>query len=269
MHKLSRLRQTLGNTCLNTTNTASTRWGCSAATATLTTPQKNSDTAALEMNGNFGGAGAITQSFTTLPGGRGEITLVIKNVGAFANNIVVTNTLPSTATSNFIVDTSFTPTLTPGAGTGIIGMTVGGTANVPTFTMTPAAQGLDNNQQVTIKFRVVQNGNFDTNDNPFTNPETVANGLDPSVPATWTNSVRVDVLNGCGSPQNATATASMDPLTPDVDISVAPLNQVVIDGTAYTFNFTLTNNGDAGSVANNITFTPTIGSGWSYLPRLY
>ena len=55
----------------------------------------------------------------------------------------------------------------------------------------------------------------------------------------------------------------LDPASPDVDVTVSPASQVVAAGTQYTFDYTITNNGESGSVADGLRLTSTLGTGWT------
>ncbi len=256
---------TLAGTCANESNKADITWGCSVAPAggrnqvyapnqsvSGTVGVPNPAIANLITLPDFTGSG-ISQQFNALPGGRTEVVLTLTNNGAAASSLVLTDTLPA----GQVIDTSFAPTVT---GSGGVTMAIN-TVNtaVPVFTVTGAVRHAKN---AIITFRTMQSGNFDALSDPLVSPE-VAPTTDPALPATANNTVSLSFNNSCAGAATTTATASFDPKTPDLDMTVSPASQIVALGTAYTYKFTLINNGDVGSIADHITFTPAIGVGWA------
>lgn len=248
------LRQTMGSTCVDAVNTASIKWGCTAP-ASVTSPSDNSDTANLVMNPTFSSAGgSLVQSFQSRNNGRMNVRLVATNGGAYAQNLVLSNTLPA----GFEIDPSFTASV---SSTGAVtSVALSGTATLPVFTFTGT---LGNAESLTLDFRIIQSSNFDANSDPLVNPETVANTLDPPWPATAPNTMNLTYENGCGNSLSDSSVRDLNSRTPDLDISVSPSSQVVSAGSTYTFTFRITNAGESGSVAEAIEFTPILAAGWT------
>ncbi|MEZ4815299.1 MAG: hypothetical protein R3A80_08870 [Bdellovibrionota bacterium] len=251
--------QTLGASCIDQNNTASTKWGCTGS-STLTSPTKNSDTAFLQMSSDFTGASAITQAWNDLPGGRAQVVLTINNTQAPIKNLVITDDLPG----GFEFDETYPVTI---GGDGAMTLTTSPVAGAtsPIFKFETPSELLDNGKTLTITFGVLPNAGFDTTQDPLVNPETEANLLDPApLPSggDLNNFVTMDYQDTCGSTVSATDSVAIDPKSPDLDISVTPANQVVSDNTDYCFDFTVVNNGESGSTADHVTFDLTLGTGW-------
>lgn len=278
--------ETLGGTCVNALNTTTLTWGCvnnGATTASnLTTPTTNSDTARVNMVPSFGGSGggSITQVTTTssptVDNGRIKHVITLTNGGGPAKNVAFTLTLPTTMDYDSSVAAAAT-----GTG-GYTGVTVTGSHPTYTFTFTNASNVMLNAQTAIVTLYLIQRSQFDTTANPntatmstiagFGMPETTANALDPALPATLNSDVSVNLQfeSTCGGTALTApvSTASLNPATPDLDLTVFPASvQVQPNPPApYTlvFTYTITNNGDTGSTANRITFRiPTVGTHWA------
>ena len=268
--------ETLGANCVpGATDTATVQWGCDGVSF-LSSPTTNHDAATLVMQPALNGAGTITQTFTTAyPNGRFSERITFTNGGGTAKNLVATVTVPA----SFDLDPSSTPAIVGPNTSTYTGVTLGGTHGTGyTLTFTDAAAGLiRQGQSVTVELYYLQATGFDTTANPanptmaqvaaYQMPETVANGLDPAPPANPTITVAAAFNSTCGDAGTATNSASCDPLTPDLDVTVSPAQLQFAANLApytYVFDYLITNNGDAGSVADHIQFRlPTVGPDWS------
>ncbi|MDZ7750046.1 MAG: hypothetical protein U5K43_15725 [Halofilum sp. (in: g-proteobacteria)] len=80
---------------------------------------------------------------------------------------------------------------------------------------------LEFGESTTVTFQAIMNDALDTTSDPFTDPETVSNGLDPEPIATAVNIVSVEFSDTAGctevSPPPATDSAELDFQTPDID----------------------------------------------------
>ncbi|VEN74357.1 hypothetical protein EPICR_30294 [Candidatus Desulfarcum epimagneticum] len=216
------------------------------------------DTPALSVTGSAG-AGALTT--------RGRMEIRIKNNGGAARNLTVTDTLPT----GFVIDPSIPATVTntdTGAGA-VDTVTVGGASAVPTLTLTsstgsgPQTHLLRHGHTATVALHVVQGAHFDTMENPDDTQETVADGLDPAVPANGVNAVSVAFEDTCGAPQTPeTQSIPAQPQTPDLDIVILDPSARIVDvGENESFQAQVENRGE--STAQNALLTVTIGDGWS------
>lgn len=263
------LQQTLGFSCINAFNTAEVTWGCVSnganAASNLTTPSDNDDTAELLMLPSASGDGELSQSFTPLDSGRGEISITVVNSGGRMDSPVIVNDLPD----DYHYDASFTPVVTPTGGAGVSTVTVDASnLNVPEFTAVGTndfdpSGSLRDGEGFTLTFRIIPNTGFDTTADPLQNPETEANTLDPAPPQDGDNTVTLNYDSSCGVGNSENSVANIDPFHPDIDIDVSPSNQLVEDATSYTYSFTLSNNGETASTAADISFVPTLGAGWT------
>ncbi len=265
--------ETLGANCVpGTLTTVDVVWGCYPPNpiTNLLTPGTPSDTATLDMVPSFTGGVTATQTVTSQPGGRARIDITLTNNDATAASISFTSNLSSGLT----VDPSYTPTI---AGTGytnggnpLLAIT-GISYSSPTFTLTGR---LLNGKSVTITYYVYSSFQDTTAANitnaVFLNNETVANSLDPTLPADGTNDLDLTYSSTCGAVQPIIDFTSTIPLlTPDLDITTDPGNQVVAaNNTFANYDFRIRNNGnagnaDAGSAANSITIRVFVGRGWT------
>ncbi len=252
--------QNLGASCIDQNNVASVQWGCTGSSA-LTTPTKNSDTAFLQMSSDFASSNSVVQAWNDLPGGRAQVVLTLNNNQAPIRNLNVTNDLPG----GYEYDESSPVVIGGDAALTLTTSPVGGETS-PIFKFEQVGEVFENAKVLTITFYVIPNSGFDTTQDPLINPETTANSLDPvSLPSggDTNNVVTLNYEDSCGNPITANDTVAIDPKTPDLDISVTPQNQVVANNTDYCFDFTVVNNGESGSTANNVTFDITLGSGWA------
>lgn len=249
------ITETVGPDCQSVAGSATVTWGCNDLGATvnsaLSMPTDNNDDVNLDLIPSFASSG-ISQSLTRLPGGRTEVRLNIDNQGGTASTLFVTNTLPAGQE----LDTSFTTTFS--GPTGMM-MVQGGSTTVPTFDL---SHELENGEVAQITYRIKQSGNFDTTALPAVQPETNGNG-DPSLPPTGDNVVVLDFESACGAMLQETANLNLNPRTPDLDVVVSPVAQPVRTGQNYTFTFTITNNGDNNSTADQIDFDVVLGTGFN------
>jgi uncharacterized repeat protein (TIGR01451 family) len=269
--------ETLGSTCVTSAvNTATVEWGCDGVTY-LSSPTDNNDTATLVMQGTFSSnGGVLTQTFTdTHTNGRISERITFTNGGGTVKDLVATITLPSTID----LDSSYAPVIVGTNTTSYTGVTLGGSHGAGyTLTFTNAASGIiRHGQTVTVEVYYLPISGLDATANTasptmaqiasYQMPETEGNGLDPAAPADA--SVRVDLAfnSTCGDPDTLTNTASANPRTPDLDLTVAPSPLQFSPSLApytYVFDYTITNQGEAGSTASNLRFRlSTVGAGWA------
>lgn len=250
------ITEKLGNTCLNESNRAEFTWSCSSSgpkvPRELSPPGLISDTAGLVMLGNP----VITQALTSRPNGDADINITITNTGSYMDNLVLDMSL----LTGFEVDSSLS-LVAQKNGTSISVPAQTGTVTAPIFTFT--GESLEHNDVLTLKIPV-KSTVFDTTSDFYTNPETSANGFDPVPPASGPSIANLNFNSSCGPQANVSQTTTLDPLTPDLDISVSPTSLIVQgDNEVHTFTYTITNNGDTGSVGGNIDFALTHGAGWT------
>lgn len=273
--------ETLGSTCVSADNTASVTWGCVNnglnAESNISWPTDNSDTAHLNTIPNFtnGISQTITTSSPTVDNGRVRGRVTLTNAGGTAQNLSFDLTVPA----NLELDTTVMPTITSttSSGTTVLNaITV--TGSHPTYTLTFNNTGqLRNGQNVLVTYYLLQRTNFDITANggvplsgspdpaTFLSPEMTANSLDPALPSNGTIAIALNAESTCGIDVTASNSTSVNPLTPDLDITVSPLTQTVQTDESYIFDFyyTITNAGDANSVAQHIVFSlPFLGSTW-------
>lgn len=272
------IQETVGNACIASNNTADVTWGCTAAVdaqgrnALINPPSvaaKNLDPSGLNMTPAFGTfvAGVpATQTITSLPGGRASIDVRVTNSGGTATGLTLTDTFPA----GMQLDASVAPVFIAGS-TGvepaaggtcpvtvpaacITGVTTGGTATVPIFTLNGS---LRNGATAILRYYVLPTVYDTTAATTF--PALVTNepnpALDPNPPATANNRVDLSYINSCsGLPSTLTNLTSINLLTPDLDIVTLGTPNQVVNSAVVNFTFTIRNNGDALSVADQITF---------------
>ena len=250
--------ETLGASCVADVNTANASWGCTEKAnglrSALNAPTASTGTAALVMYPVFSGASS-SMTFTTLPNGRAEVTAHFVNTGGTALGLVVYSTIPA----GFLLDSASTPSFTTDGG--VVSMTSGGSYSAPSWTF---GGSLRNAKFLDLKYRVIQTGAFDVTTSSFTSPETVGAGTDPAPPAGGLTFAEIDFQSTCGGASSHTLTGVFDPKTPDVDLSVSPSSKTLADGATQNFDWTLTNNGDAGSLASHVGWRlASVGPGWT------
>ncbi len=263
------ISETLGNTCLTSSRTADVTWGCTnngaAARSNVSTPGTPTSSATIAMNPVIVAGAELTQSITPLAGGRARVTVSFLNNGGTAYAPAITATIPANAT----LDTTGSVTFTSGNAS-ITGVATTGTGTSPIFTFTgPGAPLLVRfGETVTVSYYVRPTVFDTTNATTFPNlasAESTGNSLDPAAPATADVTARLDYTTSCGGAQSSTNNTSYDPRTPDLDINVSyPGDVLLTDTSPANYVFTITNNGDAGSVADFITLDlPGLGTGWT------
>lgn len=288
------------NSCTaNRTNTVSNvEWGCEvdtpdggiAQTSTNATVGTSTTTlSSLVNNNNLQITRALTGLNTSQPvGSRGLMTLTIRNLsGGSVKNLVLTNTLPV----EYVVDSTFTPTLTMNYAYGNYNGrvdTLGVSATpadplnftAPVFTLTSSTVHPDHADQLNmlrhgdvavIRFRVVmvKTDHFDIEANLDTTPEVIGSYDPDNVHNTnptdqVSNQLDVTYNNFCnGALQSVTYNDLFDAFPEDLDISI-PGGSVFIltndPNQRLPLQVDLTNNG--GANADNyqayITFGATM-----------
>ena len=270
------LRETVGTACLTPgTNTGRINWGCTPS-STLSTPTNNTGTAQLITGPSFTGA---TVAVALQNNGRAMVTYTVANSGGSVSGAVITATIPSWA----VLDQTYTSPANatfsvagplPGS---VTGLTRGGTASAPTWTVNGTFR---NGQTLTLVYYVLPTNNAGAAFNDLTAASAYpaltvaepAGTLDPaaaSIPASQTLTMVINA--GVTCPATATATTALDLAMPDLDISLqstgqpARLVNTVTIGSAQQFIFRVTNNGEVGSVADNFTFLlPLSGTAWGF-----
>lgn len=269
--------ETLGSTCVPSgVDTATVEWGCDGVTY-LGSPTDNNDTATAVMRGSFStGGGSVTQAFTnTLTNGRVSERITFTNGGGTVKDLVATVALPGIID----LDPSVAPALVGPNTSSYTGVSLGGShAGGYTLTFTNTVTGIiRNGQTVTVELFYLPVTGFDTTANTaaptmaqvaaYQMPETAANGLDPALPPGGSVGVGVTFNSTCGDAATTTNIGSLDPLTPDLDLTVTPSPLQFAQSLApytYVFDYIITNNGDAGSTASHIQFRlPTVGPDWA------
>ena len=98
-------------------------------------------------------------------------------------------------------------------------------------------------------------------------PNKTSGTLDPGA---WlygntNHSVRLDASSTCAQPQSNTNNAIINPLMPDLDFTtLTPSAKLVAAGYIGDLKFTISNKGEAGSVADNVSVTfPVVGNGFT------
>ncbi|MFH1498952.1 MAG: isopeptide-forming domain-containing fimbrial protein, partial [Verrucomicrobiota bacterium] len=273
------IREQLGNNCVTDSPEARVTWGCDIPGAglhnSIDEPGDPEDPATIVMLPEISGGTDIEQTITHLNGGRARIDVAITNTGGNAYDLVVTNTFPN---ADMVLDTTVAPAISghvatfyPGLTSAISGVTTDNTNTLaPEFTLTtasPTVPMLRFGDRVTITY-YVRPVVFDTT-TATTFPDLAsAEGnpaLDPNVPATGNNIVRVDYESSCGGAAFDTDSVSLNLRTPDLDITASSPGNALITGTGNAnYTFTIRNNGEAGSIADFITADfPDLGAGWT------
>jgi fimbrial isopeptide formation D2 family protein/uncharacterized repeat protein (TIGR01451 family) len=266
------IRETLGATCVTASPEADISWGCTnngaSVRSAVTEPGTPVDNAEIRMNPTVVGGTTLTQSVSTLPGGRALVTVSITNTGGTLYAPVATITLPSYA----VHDTTGPVTLlTPTADITSVSRT-GGSDSAPVFTFDgPGAPHLLRFGQTIVFSYHVRPTTFDTTQAssfPDLAAQESAPSLDPAIPAPANITTQLDYTNSCGSPFLATHDSSLPLARPDLDITaVGPNsgNSILTATTTQGYTFTITNVGDLGSIADRITLSlPELGPGWAY-----
>jgi uncharacterized repeat protein (TIGR01451 family) len=259
--------EVLGSTCVQAANQITVSYGCATPTSGSHSAQVLSPVSAtLDMTPNFS---VLSQTVVVngMTNGGVEVTVNFRNIEGTASSLTLSNALPN----DFRLDTTFAPVLTLHAsavGQLTNSVTVDNSNPAgPKFVFTGSLRA--NTGNTTLRYRLYQNASFDTLSDTNNVDETTALGSDPTVPATYNNVVTLFYSTTCATDLTASSTQSINPATPDLDITVSPTNTLsVVSGSTYTltFDFTIKNNGDANSAATNIIFGLTnIGTGWNTL----
>lgn len=262
------ITETLGNNCVpGTLNTADIVWGCYAPNpiTSLTSPGIPSDTASLVMSPNLNGASApLTQSITSLTGGRARVDLTFTNTGGTATEISITDTLPSGMVYDSSVpvsinrDTSVVARAQPT-------ITWNNNTTVPVFSLNPTNSVLYYGERIVVSFYIYSTHNDPNTATTFPDLGTAEGTptLDPTLPANGTNNVKVNYRSTCGQALDHTITPTINLLTPDLDITAMPASAVLTTSSgAADRDFSIQNVGDAGSSAGYITVIVKVGKGW-------
>ncbi len=285
------ITEVLGSDCNITpaAREASVSWGCDAPADgqhnDTQSPGSPVDAASLILSPVIGGGTEISQTITYLPGGRARIVAEIVNHGGNAYSIVVTNTFPNanmvldTTASTVVAVTHDRPAGSPYSGAPgeqVTSVTVNNdNPQAPVFTLngTGAGSPAIGNHILRYGDRIrltwyVRPVVFDTNyasDFPGLATPDSTNSRDPVAPASGSNTVKVDYQNSCDSPVSNSQNTTIDLLSPNLDITAASPGNAVLTGTgAQNYTFTITNVGDTGSLAGNITADfPELGAGWT------
>jgi fimbrial isopeptide formation D2 family protein/uncharacterized repeat protein (TIGR01451 family) len=106
-------------------------------------------------------------------------------------------------------------------------------------------------ETITITFQVQPDGTYCDSD-PANDP------VSP-IP-TLTNGVAYDYTDACDVDASDSATDDINPLQPDIDIEIEPIQQIRAEGELAEWRVTLTNNGNAS--ADNISLTDILGDGF-------
>lgn len=262
------ISETLGGNCLVGSRDADVSWGCASQGAntrsTLTAPGTPVDPAVINMIPSVVEGVQLTQSLTSLPGGRALVTVSFTNNGGTLYAPVLTATIPAYATH----DTTGPVTLVTASPDINAVSRTGGTDNAPVFTFTGAAAPHFLRFGETLSFSYyVRPTVFDTTE-ATTFPELAAAepnpALDPNPPTPANLTASLAYTSSCGGPFTSTHNTLLTLLRPDLDITAgSPASAILSFATTQNYNFTVTNVGPLGSVADRITLTlPNLGAGW-------
>jgi uncharacterized repeat protein (TIGR01451 family)/fimbrial isopeptide formation D2 family protein len=253
--------ETLGPTCVAAVNTANVSWGCVenslGAISDLNTPTTSTATAGLVMTPQFLNASSLV-TFNALPGGRSEVVIHFVNTGGTAQGLTIVSTIPAVSVQE--LDPTSTPTFTTNGA--ITAMNSIGTLISPAYAFTG---NLRNGDYLELRYRMIQTNDFDTTTSSFSFPDSVGAATDPSLPPSGPLSAEIDFSNTCSGASSQTITGTLAPPTPDINIvTMTPGFETLTAGTPYNFVYTLENQGQALSIADNINFSlQNLGSGWS------
>ncbi|WP_342750871.1 isopeptide-forming domain-containing fimbrial protein [Termitidicoccus mucosus] len=282
------ITEVLGSDCnIAPSRNTEVSWGCDVPPAgqhnDIDAPGTPMDAATLILAPAIGAGTEISQTITYLSGGRARVVAEIINRGGNAYNLSVTNTFPN---PNMVLDETATPVVAHDrlSGSPYSGAPVEQVTSVvvnndallsPEFTLHGAGTGnpaigdhiLRYGDRITLTY-YVRSAVFDedfANTFPALTTQDSTNSRDPAPPASGNNTVKVDYRNSCDNPLSNSHTATIDLLSPNLDITAAsPGNFVITDSTARDYTFTLQNVGDAGSLASHITADfPELGTGWT------
>ncbi len=250
--------ETLGSSCVSSVNTANVSWGCTENPAgqisDLNTPGTSTATAGLVMIPQFVN-GTSTVTFSALAGGRALVTIDYANTGGTAQNILIYSTVPA----GMQLDATSTPTFTTNGA--VTAMTSIGTLASPAYAFTGS---LNNGTNVQLSYTVIQTGNFDVTTSSYNFPDSFAKGTDPALPAGGALPAEIDFMNTCLTPGQQTIVGSLNPPTPNLDVTMTPAFSTATAGTPLNLVFSIVNVGQPLSVANNFTFALTgVGGGWT------
>ncbi|RRJ96271.1 DUF11 domain-containing protein [Opitutaceae bacterium TAV4] len=291
------ITETIGNTCASGTLSplVDVTWGCSAPAAgqrnTISAPGTPSDTASLVLQPTIGsGSATLSQSIEYLNGGRAKVTVTIENLGGNAYALVLEDHFRLSGGADnpdMVLDTTVAPTFThtrmsgsPNNGSPtepITGVTVNNTNTAkPTFTFTGGTSVGFNGfnhivrymDRVTLTYYVRPTVADTTFASSFPDLATTENGTarDPSLPRTATNRLTLTYRNACNTATSPVNDAELDLKSPNLDITAVGPNSgnTLLTATGTTnFTFTVTNVGDAASIADFINLKLTAGTGWS------
>lgn len=261
--------QHVGPYCIRSENVATASWGCidndkggTKNNSNITTPESTGVVIWDEIP-DFTN---IHQDISPLANGETHKLVTMTNEGGTASNIVIEENLPDGYSIDGDIIIKVDGVLYEDA---IVELNLG-TPDPNDYLITfPGIQGnnpgfeLRFGHTVTLEMDIIADGFADMTADEFINYETVANALDPEVPASGDNVVTINYTSSCDDFANSnTSTETFDPATPDVDLQVTPLPQVVEPGETYEFDVELINNGEVGSIADDITFTTEYGAGW-------
>jgi len=246
--------RTTVNTCTSgvTTNTAKADWGCCPATAEA---ESATDSVDLQTQPQFS-TGQVTILDTGWTTCNGNVTITLTNTGGTAYTDSIVDTLPT----GYAYDSS-----------GACGITASNTPSNVThaaFVCTPSISGqqltwdssnvdfVSPGETITITFTVKGDGSTWCD----TTAANDASDVDVPIPD-LTNSVAYNYHDSCSNTLSTSASDTVNPAQPDLDIAMTPNQQSTTEGSPVSWVITLTNEGDAS--ASNITLTDVLGDGFS------
>ncbi|PIE71573.1 MAG: hypothetical protein CSA22_01735 [Deltaproteobacteria bacterium] len=230
----------------------------SVVTFGCNTPQceagSNTEAMTLHATPDVSTDGSITVTGANFTTAGGDVTIVIDNAGSTASNLNLSYTLPD----GYVYDPSNGgATITSSLGVSYAGDDEPADPNADPLVFSGLnSHTLSNAETLTIQFHVKGDGSgWDTTAaNDATDPLDIA-----TIPDTVNHSAVFSFDNSCGDSDSATANETINPLNPDIDITLTEVKQVVGEGGTATWVLTLTNKGDAP--ASNIVLTNLIESG--------
>ncbi|MBL4760568.1 MAG: DUF11 domain-containing protein [Mariprofundaceae bacterium] len=273
-------KETLGNFCtgFGSDNKANLTWGCinkGAAVASNLPSTNPGVTAATPVTGKaklimtpgFGyfATNPNAQTITPQAAGRTQVVVAFDNGGGTASTL----SLSSIAfPAGMMLDPYAAITVTGTAvGTGCVlpkicldgTATATGLATSPTFTL--GGTGMRNGTGAALKFFLVPTltDNFYAKAYPalaVAEPNAANNQLDPLASNYGGNlSLSLSSPSTCANAQTNANTKLVNPLTPDLDMTVNPAYAIVSDGYTMSFDFNFKNVGEAASTADYMQFT--------------
>ena len=286
------ITEVLGASCSSARSTpvASVSWGCSNPNATahsnvgldplLPSPFRPTHSARLVLEPSIDSDGAyLNHDIEHLPGGRARIMVEMINLGGNARHLVFTNTFPN---ANMVLDTTEPAVVVHDRAPGGISpypgspdkpvttVTWSDTATTaPKFALGNADHVIRYGDRVRLSYHVrLGSPLFDpgmASAFPALGASEPNDGaLDVNPPTGWTNEIILSYENSCEAARSASDEKTFPFRLPDLDVVTRPSNSVVEPlSNAVIRDFVIRNEGQAESIADNISVVVRVGRGWS------